>query len=246
MQRATATRGLAAGPDGFDERSRYNSLSTRGRSSGWLCAEEGPTNDDFEGACPVERKFLLEGFVIGAFAQSLSDCGGCVVYPYPVTDCVFGAAEKRVRESRVASVYASNCEGVLFTHELVGALLPFSGEIAIGEMVAVKALVCSAVGAIENGEGEARKASDIHFVESEACRGSNRVTVGVFDLREVFIPVILVFVADHGQHLCHGVVYAFDTPVTGRVVGACREFVYTQEFVDGCRELCAELKSVVG
>ena len=64
--------------------------------------------------------------------------------------------KKRVRECRVASVYASNCEGVLFTHELVDALLPFSGEIAIGDMVAVKALVGSAVGAIEDGEEETR------------------------------------------------------------------------------------------
>ena len=204
------------------------------------------SNDDFEGACPVERKFRLEDFVIGAFTQSLSCCGGCVVYPYPVTGCVFGAAEKRVRECRVSSVYTSNWEGVLFTHELVDALLPFSGEIAIGEMVAIKALVGSAVGAIEDGEGEAREASDIHFVGIEACRGANRVIVGVFDVGEVCIPVILVFVADPSQHLYHGLVYAFDTPVTARVVGACREFVYTQEFVDGCRDLCAELKSVVG
>ena len=84
------------------------------------------------------------------------DCGGCVVSPYLATGYVLGAAEKRVRECRVAPVYANNCEGVLFTHELVGALLPFSVEIAIGEMVAVKALVGSAVGAIEDGEGGAR------------------------------------------------------------------------------------------
>ena len=51
----------------------------------------GAKSDDFEGACPIERKFFLEGFVIGAFAQSLSDCDGCVVYPYTVTGCVFGA-----------------------------------------------------------------------------------------------------------------------------------------------------------
>ena len=62
----------------------------------------------------------------------------------------------------------------------------------------------------------------------------------------MWIPVILVLVADHGQHLCHGLVYAFDTPVTGRVIGACREFVYIQEFVNGCRELCAELQSGAG
>ena len=41
----------------------------------------------------------------------------------------------------VPSVYTSDCKGVLFMHEFVGALLPFSGKVAIGEMVAVKALV---------------------------------------------------------------------------------------------------------
>ena len=86
----------------------------------------------------------------------------------------------------------------------------------------------------------------MHFVGSETCRGTDRVIVGVFNVREVYIPVILVFVAEHGQHLRHGMVYAFDTPVTTRVVGACREFVHTKEFVDGCCELRAELKAVVG
>ena len=65
----------------------------------------------------------------------------------------------------------------------------------------------------------------MYFVGSEAGREAIGVFVGVFDMREMWIPVILVFVADHGQHLCHGLVYAFDTPVTGRVIGACREFV---------------------
>ena len=38
----------------------------------------------------------------------------------------------------------------------VGSLLPFTSEIAIGEMVAVKTLVGSAVRVVEDGEGEAR------------------------------------------------------------------------------------------
>ena len=41
-------------------------------------------------------------------------------------------------------------------HELVAALLPFSDKVAIGEMVAVKALMGSTVGAINDGEGGAR------------------------------------------------------------------------------------------
>ena len=100
--------------------------------------------------------FLFEDLVIGAFAQSLSGCGGCVVHPYPASSYVFGSVQERVREGRVAPIDTSNCEGVLFAHELVGSLLPFTGEIAIGEMVAVKALVGSAVGGVEDGEREAR------------------------------------------------------------------------------------------
>ena len=64
--------------------------------------------------------------------------------------------EKSVEEGRVPPVYTSDCEGVLFTHELVGALLPFLGKVAIGGMVAVKALMSSAVETIEYSEGEAR------------------------------------------------------------------------------------------
>ena len=64
--------------------------------------------------------------------------------------------EKRVREGRVPSVHTSDCEGMLFMHELVGALLPFSDKVAISEMVAVKALMGSTVGAIKDGEGGAR------------------------------------------------------------------------------------------
>ena len=44
-------------------------------------------------------------------------------------------------------VDAGHCEGVLFA---------FTSEVAIGEMVAVNALMSSAVGAVEDGEGEAR------------------------------------------------------------------------------------------
>ena len=85
----------------------------------------------------------------------------------------------------------------------------------------------------------------MYFIGSESCCRANEVIVGIFDVGKVCVPVVLVFVADHGQHLCHGVVYTFDTAVSARVVGARREFVYTQKFVDSCCKLCAELESVV-
>ena len=43
LQLTTVIRGLAAGPDMFEGRSRYSTLSLRGRPLGWLCAGEGPT-----------------------------------------------------------------------------------------------------------------------------------------------------------------------------------------------------------
>ena len=45
----------------------------------------------------------------------------------------------------------SYSKGVLFMHDLVGALFPFSGNVTIDEMVAVKALMGFTVGAIEDG-----------------------------------------------------------------------------------------------
>ena len=53
------------------------------------------------------------------------------------------------------------------------------------------------------------------------------------------IPVTLMFVADHGKYFCHGVVDTFDAAVATRGVGAYREFVYTDKFVNGCRRLGA-------
>ena len=61
--------------------------------------------------------------------------------------------KKHVRDGRASSVYASACEGMLITHELVDALLPFSGKAL---MVAVEALMGSAVGAVEVSEWETR------------------------------------------------------------------------------------------
>ena len=51
------TRGLAVGPDRFDGRSRYNSLSPSGRPSGCLVAGEGLTATILKG--PVQLRERL-------------------------------------------------------------------------------------------------------------------------------------------------------------------------------------------
>lgn len=60
------------------------------------------------------------------------------------------------------------------------------------------------------------------------------------------VPVVLVFITHHGKHLHHDIIDAFDTTIGARVVGACRDFVYAEQFVYGNCELSAELWSDVG
>ena len=118
--------------------------------------------------------------------------------PYPSASRVFGAAEKSIGESGVASIDPSNGEGVLFAHSFIGALLSVVSQVAIGELVAIEALVGTTVRAIKDGEGEAREASDVEFIGGKVRGGADGVVLSVFDVGKMDVPVVLMFVADHG------------------------------------------------
>ena len=127
-------------------------MSPRGRPSGVSVAGEGPTAIVLKG--PVQ--FLFENFVVGVFPYPLADSGGGVVYPDPSTSRVLGAVEEGIGEGGVAPVNPSDGEGVLFSHKFVCSLLALAGKVAIGELVAVKVLVHTAIRSVEDGESEAR------------------------------------------------------------------------------------------
>ena len=118
----------------------------------------------------------------------MADGGGSVVDPYPSASHVFGATEESIGESGVAPIDASNGEGVLFAHDLISATLSVASE----------ALMATPVRSVEDGEREAREASDMDFIGGEARGGANGVVIGVFDVGKVDVPVVLVFVTDHG------------------------------------------------
>ena len=59
LQRGTVTRGLAAGPEIFEGRSRYSSLSPNRRLSGVSTAEEGPTAIILKGPVQFSESFSL-------------------------------------------------------------------------------------------------------------------------------------------------------------------------------------------
>ena len=198
LQSATVTRGLAAWPERFEGRSRYSSLSPSGRPSGMSAADEGPTANILKGPIQFSESFSFSTLLSARFPNPLADSGGGIVDPYPSASRVFGAAAEGIGESGIATVYPSNGEGVLFSHKFVGALLTLACEVAIGELIAVEVLMGTTVRSIKDGEGKALEASDVDFIGGKARRGANGVVMGVFDVGKMDVPVVLVFVTDHG------------------------------------------------
>ena len=92
-------------------------------------------------------------------------------------------------------------------------------------MVPVEALVSADVGGVEDGKREAGETAHVYFVRCEAGSRADGVVVRTFDVRELYVPIGLLFVSDHGEHEGHGVVDAFDAAVGARMVGACGYFV---------------------
>ena len=86
----------------------------------------------------------------------MADSGGGVINPNPSAGRILGAAEEDIGEGGVSPINSSDGEGVLFTHEFVRSLLALAGKVAVGELVAVKVLVRTAIRSVEDGEREAR------------------------------------------------------------------------------------------
>ena len=128
----------------------------------------------------------------------MADSGGGVVDPYSSASRVFGATDKSIGESGVARVDPSDGEGVLFSHDFIGALLAFASEVAIGELIAVEALMDTTARSFKDGEGKAWQVSDVDFIGGKARGGASGVVIGVFDVGKMGVSVVLVFVTGHG------------------------------------------------
>ena len=75
--------------------------------------------------------------------------------------------------------------------------------------------------------------------------GDDGIVVSIFDVRELFIPVISEVVDDHCQHLGHRMVHTFHPTVAVWVVGAGGNFSNPEKLIYGVRKLGAELEAVV-
>ena len=106
----------------------------------------GGTNSEYlGGSSPIQREVLFEGFVVGAFPQTLADSGGGVLDPNPSAGRVLGTTEEGIGEGGVAPIYPSDGEGVLFSYKFVCTLLALASKVAVGELVAIEVLMYTTV-----------------------------------------------------------------------------------------------------
>lgn len=100
------------------------------------------------------------------------------------------------------------------------------------------------VGAREPGwsirAGPGQGSCKLHRMFDRKRRGEDAVSVqcctslgaSVFDVGKVNVPVVLMFIADHGEGLRRNVVDSMGVDVFDRVIGARHELVDTQTLVD--------------
>ena len=103
---------------------------------------------------------------------------------------------------------------MLFAHDFISATLVVASEVAVGELIAIEALMATSVRSFKDGERKARETSDMDFIGGKTRGSANGVVIGVLDVGKVDVPVVLVFVTDHGYHLGHSVVDTFHASVS--------------------------------
>ena len=129
----------------------------------------------------------------------------------------------------------------MFANQRIRTPSAVSGEIAVFQVVASEALVASGVVVFEDDEGKAGEAVHMHLIRCQPGGGADGIVVSKFHVWQVDVPVVLLFVDNHHQHLSHGVVDAPDATVAVGVVGARSDFSHAEELVHGKRQLGAEL-----
>ena len=107
-------------------------------------------------------------------------------------------------------------------------------------MVASQSLVGGDSSTLENREREAWQPTNMDLVESQTRGGADGIVLRKFDMKELFIPVVLEIVDGHCQHLGHRVVYTFGPIVAVWVVGPGGNFPNSDKLINGVRKLGAE------
>ena len=138
---------------------------------------------------------------------------------------------QRVREGGVSAVNTRNGEVVVCANNVVRALLPVGGQVAIGQVVAGQTLVPHDAGAVENRQGEAGESAHVDLVRRQARRCADGIVVNEFDVGQMQVPIDSSLVGDHCQHLGQSVVHLLNAPVTVGMIGAYSKFAHAQQLI---------------
>ena len=91
----------------------------------------GTDCQDLVRARPVKREFGLECLGVGVCLHILADGRGRIVHPCPTTHSEVRCWTQRVGEGGVSAVNTGNGEGVVCADNVVRALLPVGGQVAV-------------------------------------------------------------------------------------------------------------------
>ena len=160
----------------------------------------GTDCQDLVRARPVKREFGLEYLGVGVCLHTLADGGGTNVHPCPTTRREVRCWTQRVGEGGVSAVNTRNGEGVVCADNVVRALLPVGGQLAIGQVVTGQTLVSHDASAAENHQGKTREYAHVDLVGCQTRRRADGIVVSEFDVRNMQVPIILSLVGDHSLH----------------------------------------------
>lgn len=218
------------------QRTAIRSVGRSGRADG----------EDLERSCPRKGELGFEHEVVGVLLGALANGGRAVVDPSPVANFKHREVVEGLDELGVATLDPGGSKGVKFPNQVVSVALAVHGEVAVGQLISVEALVPTHVGVVEEGKRKTRETADVDFVGCQTSGLADGIVVGELDVREDGVPVVLTLVDGDSEHLCHGVVDTLGTTVGLRVVRTGSDFVDTEEVVDGGGKLGGELEAVVG
>ena len=221
-----ATHRRASEPGRSEGRSAPERRAVRGLGYG-----AGTDGQDLVWARPVKREFGLEYLGVGVRLHTLADGKGRIVNPCPTTHSEVRCWTQRVGEGGVSAVNTGSGEGVACADNVVRALLPVVGQIAIGEVVTGQTLVSHDTCAVENRQGEPWESAHVDLVGRQTRRRADRVVVSEFDVGQMRVPVVLSLVDDPIQHLGHSVVYPVNALVTVGLIGGCSKLAHAQQLI---------------
>ena len=122
---------------------------------------------------------------------------------------------------------------MVFTDDIVRALLTVGRRVAVSEVVAGQALVAGGPGAFEDRKREVRKPIHVDPDGSSTGGSADRIVVRKFDVWELLIPVILELIDHYYQHLGHHLCFTRSTP---RLPFRCYGLAVISEPQESCRQ----------